>query len=260
MIKKFKKEFLKEVLKFEDEEIKLAMEAQRKFPQLLCETNDKDFVINGENLCIELGVKDDFTSWLLADRKTVTGKLIKYRCLENKDYTVNREISEKGGRPKAIITLTLNCAKKIAMRQNNEAGDLVCDYFLLMEKAVKGLQNHNAVREPERENYNKMKEAIISDYYNKHDNVTEFDKKSLMIRESNMINICLTGLKANEIRTKLGYKDIQTREHLMVEINKVINELELMIIGLVYAGVEHNERARIIKSICDNKYTHLKMA
>ncbi|WP_061343334.1 hypothetical protein [Clostridium botulinum] len=103
-----------------------------------------------------------------------------------------------------------------------------------------------------------MKEAIVKDYSSKHDNVTEFDINYLMIRESNMINQNLLGFKANEVRSKLGYVDKETREHLEISNNKIINELEIIIIGLVTAGVEFDERNKIIKNICDKKYKHVK--
>ena len=37
---------------------------------------------------------------------------------------------------KTKILLTIECAKKIAIRQNNVMGDLVCSYFILMERQV----------------------------------------------------------------------------------------------------------------------------
>ena len=144
-MKKFTKKNLIEQLELTEEKAKIVMKAQKEFPELL-ETEGEGFVMDGEKLCKELGVKDNFNTWLLGETKYDSkgrlksqGKLIKYRCIENTDFIVNWESpkNSKGGRPKSIITLTLNCAKKIAMKQNTEQGDLICDYFIILEEAIK---------------------------------------------------------------------------------------------------------------------------
>lgn len=48
--------------------------------------NTDDFVIDGETLCKELGIKSNFTDWLLRPQKGKEGKLIRYKCKENIDY------------------------------------------------------------------------------------------------------------------------------------------------------------------------------
>lgn len=90
-VKIFEEDDLLNKLGMTKEECNLVLSYQTTFPELLQDSNG--FVIDGEILCKELDIKDDFTSWLLADRKKVTGKLIKYKCVENIDYIVNREIS-----------------------------------------------------------------------------------------------------------------------------------------------------------------------
>ena len=52
--------------------------------------------------------------------------------------------------------MTLECAKKIAMRQNNEMGDLVCDYFILMEKALRNFESWSVTRGVEKEGWNTL--------------------------------------------------------------------------------------------------------
>lgn len=271
-MKKFTKQFLKEVLQFNEKQIKITMEAQRKFPELLTEVNNEDFVIDGESLCSQLGVGSNFNVWLLGNNKTKEGKLIKYRCFENVDYindydlenvnftkeevkNMNSQQRSRNG-IKNVIKLTLDCAKKIAMRQNNENGDLVCDYFILMEKAVKGMQEHLLIREPEAKGYNDMKV-----YVNKWCELNGFDNSddSLTKREANMLNIALMNRTALELRDYIGYKDIQTREHLTLEKNKALSELQLVNSSLLMANLDFSARKQIIEDTCDAKYPHLKI-
>ncbi len=122
-----------------EETWKLIDKYQKTFPQLLID-NTEDFVIDGETLCKELGVLSNFNDWLLRKTKGKEGKLIKYRFTEDVDYKctsgkseTQRKNGQKGITIKNIITLTLDCAKKIAMRQNNDNGDMVCDYFICIE-------------------------------------------------------------------------------------------------------------------------------
>jgi len=261
-MKKFKKDFLSEVLGFNEEEVKITMEAQRKFPSFLTEEGE-GFCVDGRTLWETLEVKQDFSDWI---KKQIENS----ESIENIDFTsfpFKRE-DKNGWKSSIEYTFTLEIAKEIAMfaGANNRANiklkansKLVRKYFILMEKGIKGIQEHALIREPEKQNYNKMKEEIIKDYYTKQDAVTKLDEEYLMKRESNMINQNLMGFSASEIKVKLGYIDKQTREHLLIEQNKTINFLQLMIIGLVMGEIEFNERNKIIKNICDSKYSHLKM-
>ena len=134
-MKKFTKRFLKEVLQFNKEEIELTMEAQKEFPELLDleNYNNKDFIIDGEKLCNQLGVKDNFNTWLLGNRENNKGKLIKYKQIEGKDYIIrfkgnNRysynELLEMSPQKRSSlgiknkILLTLDCAKIITQKSN----------------------------------------------------------------------------------------------------------------------------------------------
>jgi phage anti-repressor protein len=254
-VKIFEENELKEKLNMSNKDIELVTTYQKTFPELL--QDESGFCINGETLCNQLGVKDDFTSWLLADRKTVKGKLIKYRCVENTDFTINRETSEKpkGGRPKTDIKLTLECAKKIAMRQNNEQGDLVCGYFILMEKALRDYEKWISVREPERKNANKLKSELKKWSLK---NFANCDENGIYAREFNMINQALTNKTALEIKTYLGYKDKQTREHLTTEVNKVIDFLQEFDINLLTCNMNFEMRNQMIRQICETNYSHIK--
>ena len=196
-MKKFTKKNLIEQLELTEEKAKIVIKAQKEFPELL-ETGGEGFVMDGEKLCKELGVKDNFNTWLLGETKYDSkgrlksqGKLIKYRCIENTDFIVNWESpkNSKGGRPKSIITLTLNCAKKIAMKQNTEQGDLVCDYFIILEEAIKKKIDWINVRNPQKESYKKMCEIIKKEYIETHDG--EEPNFYIYTNNADMLNLSL---------------------------------------------------------------------
>ena len=57
------------------------------------------------------------------------------------------------------------------MRQNNEMGDLVCDYFILMEETLRNYEDWTKIREPEKEGYKELCSylklcVVISSYNN----------------------------------------------------------------------------------------------
>lgn len=254
------KEDLVEKLKMSDDNIKLVMTYQRTFPELM-QKNSDDFVIDGETLCKELGVKTIYTDWLLRKTKSKEGKLIKdnykvnidYICLEEKSETQTK-LGRKGVSVKTKILLTTKCAKKIAMRQNNDMGDLVCDYFMLMEDTLKDYENWTSIREPEKDGWN-----IMRQYVKEWCIRNSFDEtmNNFYMREANMININLTGKSASEIKSYIGFNDAVTRDHLDSRTNKAISELQNINISLLLADLDFKTRSSIIKTTCENKYSDL---
>ena len=261
-VKIFDERELREKIRSTENEIGLIMSYQKKFPELIQEHKEEDFLIDGENLCNELEVKSDYTDWLLANRSKVQGKLIKYRMIENKDYIVklaprNPEANKHGGNNKKQILLTINCAKKIAMRQNNEMGDLVCDYFILAEKTLRNYETWTNIREPQKEN-NKILMASL-DKKSQENNNFKKTNPSVYWTENDMLNLSLVGYRAKQVKTLLDYKDKITREHFSCDINKALAELQLIDDSLVISNITYQQRKEIIKSTCKNKYSHLKV-
>ncbi|WP_243108719.1 antA/AntB antirepressor family protein [Clostridium rectalis] len=256
-MKKFSKRFLKEVLGFNEEEVKLTMECQRKFPELLI--NEAKEIDSARELYLKLGLKE--TNWSRWSKKNILNNEFFKENIDWKSlfFKTNGDKSRSEGNFAKDFSISIEMAKHLSMMARTENSYRFRQYFILIEKSIRGLQQHNEVREPEKENYNLMKEAIIKDYSSKHNNVTEFDINYLMIRESNMINQNLLGFKANEVRSKLGYVDKETREHLQIKHNKAIDFLQNMIIGLVTAGVIFEERSKIIENICKSQYSDLRM-
>lgn len=74
-----------------------------------------------------------------------------------------------------------------------------------------------------------------------------------------MINRALLGDSAKNINKLLENKDKTTREHLSIEINKTISELQTMDMALVMAGLEYEARKKAINNICNTKYIDISL-
>lgn len=259
-MKKFTKKDLIKKLGMSEEKANLIMKAQNEFPELLTETNTKDFIIDGEKLCRQLEIGSNFNDWLLRTTKGKEGKLIKYRCVENTDFICISEKSEKpkGGRPKNIIKLNLHTAKMIAMRQNNEKGDLICDYFIYLEEAIKDINNWIVVREPQKKGYKEMCSAIDKNYKKTHNG--KGANKFIYSNNADMINLCLFGYKSKIIKQilEIEYND-SLRDNLVSEANKCLYELQLLNQSLLLSNIDFATRKMIIENTCKEKYMDLRI-
>ncbi|MDN4093594.1 antA/AntB antirepressor family protein [Brevibacillus agri] len=262
-VKVFEKKDIVEKLGRSLEDWQLIRKYQKQFPMLTIVESKEKFPIDGEDLCKSLEVTDHYTTWLLTETKRDNkgnikkqGKLRKYRFVEGKDFFAESQKST-GGRPKLVIKLTVDCATKIAMKQNNKAGDLVADYFILMEKIMKEIDEWAMVREPEKEGYKQLCELLRSAYMLKNEG--KEPSPYVYSNEADMINKCLLGAKAKQIRKLLEADDSQTREHLRTEVNQALYELQLMDIGFLMHGLEFDQRKTAIMKICDTKYKHIKL-
>jgi hypothetical protein len=74
-----------------------------------------------------------------------------------------------------------------------------------------------------------------------------------------MLNTCVSGLKAQDIKVHIGFDDRTTRDHLETERNKALSEIQLLNIHLLNTDMSFEERSEIIKRACNSKYSHLKM-
>lgn len=272
-MKKLTKKEMKNNLGLEKEDIDLIWEFQETFPQFW-DNDCGGFCVDGEIFCNELeaGGKDNkFTDWLLATRKGKEGKLIKYRCIENKDFVSVREnpngrfteeeIENMSSQKRSAygiknkISLTLECAKKIAIRQNNEKGDLVCNYFILMEKIVHNYEKWLSIRSDEKKGYNILKKAL--------EEKAKRDSKRLTMtdycEEANSINISLFGLTSWELKNWCG-KDTSIRDSFSIEENTYIDELQKADIMLMDMGFDFKTRKDKLKEMVINKgWSHIRV-
>ena len=253
-MKKFTKRFLKEVLQFNKEEIELTMEVQRKFPELL--VNEGEYIESARKLYLELGLTEsNYSKWY---KKNIINNEF---FLKDKDWyevlvqsTKTSDTNTLGGRPTKDFKITLDFAKHLSMMQRTENSHKIRCYFILIEKAIRGMQNHLEVREPEKKGYNDLCDFVKQWAEN---NLKDYDLDGLYQREANMLNQCLFGMKASEIQLMLGYTDRVTREHLEIEHNKALYNLQLVDSSLLMANLDFETRKRIIKDTCNNKYSEL---
>lgn len=83
-------------------------------------------VVSARELHLTLEVQKHFSQW-------IEPKLVRFT--HGIDF-LTLELESTGGRPSTDYVLTLDCAKMIAMLQNNEIGDKVRKYFLECEKRL----------------------------------------------------------------------------------------------------------------------------
>lgn len=268
-MKKFNKQFLREVLKMSDEDIKLVMSCQRKFPTILLNEGN-GFCVDGRKLHKELEVSKAYSTWIKTNLENID-------AMRNIDYTVSLqgntqftqeeiEIMSSQKRSSYGISeeynLTLECAKEICMvtglnsktnekfRQNSK---MCRKYFIKLEQAIKGQQEHIAVRNPEKHGANMLKH-IIKEYQMKKGLNNEY----MYQREFNMLNENLTGKTALELKYHIGYNDRITREHLDIETNQALAKLQDIDIALWQSGMSFEEREVIIKNTCIAQYQYIK--
>jgi len=253
----FEEAELKEKLGMSRENISSILEYQRIFPELL-QDDIEGFIIDARKLHNQLKLQKDFSDWIKIQIKNLDLE-------EEKSYT-----TLKGNcttmRPNASIEyyLTLDCAKDICMtvgssnRTNKETKDIskmVRNYFKVMEKTLRNYEKWQATREPEKDGANVMR-SHIANWCDRNG----YDKtlKKFYTREFNLLNESLVGLDAQGIRCEIGYKDKQTREHLLELENSALAFLQDLNISLLDADMSFEDRSNIIKITCDTKYSKLK--
>ncbi|WP_061336691.1 antA/AntB antirepressor family protein [Clostridium botulinum] len=254
-IKVFEEKELKEKFNLIDDEIKLILNYQVKFPELLQKRDG--FCIDGRNLHNKIvkNIKENKTGTEFA--KWIKRKIKKYNFHENQDYEVfvKKDDNLKGGRPTEEYTLTLEMAKMLAMIENNKIGHEVRRYFILAEKTFRNYEKWNEVRGIEKEGYKEMNK-YIEDWCKKRN--YDYNDRIFYIREANLINQSLLNMKAYEINYALKNNDRATRNHLSVSINKAIQELQKLNESLLLANMDFDTRKQIIEATCNSKYSDLR--
>ena len=258
-IKIFEGKELIEKLGMSEEDKNLVLEYQRTFPELLQDDNIEGFVVNSRTLHRELGVGRDYSTW-------VKQRIEKYKFTKDVDFIEQNLIHQIGGikikhggdRKSKDYLFTLEAAKSLAMIENNDKGNLVRRYFITMERTLRNYKEWNTSRGIEKEGYKHMmdeleKWVVRNDYDTK-------DFKVFAARESNMINIALTGLTAVGIRSYFSAKDEITRDHLTKECNEAINSLQEINSSLILNNLDFEMRKSIIEGTCRSKYGSLYLA
>jgi phage anti-repressor protein len=102
--------------------------ANEMFPVLGSELGEN--FVDARTLHENLMVGKDFTNW-------IKDRIDQYGFENGLDFSPYLAKTSTGGRPRTEYLLTLDCAKEIAMVQNNEIGRSVRKYFIEVEKRSK---------------------------------------------------------------------------------------------------------------------------
>lgn len=93
------------------------------------ENERQEKLVDGRELHEFLESKQEFTSW-------VKNRIEKYGFIEGEDFLIILSKTDNG-RPRTDYILKLDCAKEIAMVENNEKGRQVRRYFIEVEQKYK---------------------------------------------------------------------------------------------------------------------------
>ncbi|MEI6286220.1 MAG: phage antirepressor KilAC domain-containing protein [Bacillota bacterium] len=102
---------------------------------------NQETIINARELHEFLGSQQEFANW-------IKNRIEKYGFIEGEDYLTILSNRSDGlaGKPKTDYLLKMDCAKEIAMVENNDQGRKVRKYFIEVEKRAK--QNVSQFRVP----------------------------------------------------------------------------------------------------------------
>ena len=230
---------------FTSDETKVILEYQKRLPVLL---EDNNTLINARDLWKQLLVKKKYSDWIKNQINT-------FELVENESYftsSLQREIANNATIDVVEYHIKVETAKSIALVAGYKGGNvspelkensrLAHKYFILMEEAVKRNYNWELIRNPLREGYKKMQEALNS-YMNRaiQKDADEWDYKI----EANALNIIATGFSAQEIRLFVGCKDNVTRDSLTSTYNEYLMKLQEW--NILCLGMNMNRYERYLK-------------
>lgn len=244
MMKGFTKRQLMDQCGFTDEESKMILTYQKKLPVL---TEDADgFCVSARDLWVQLGEPQGrFADWVkrkLTTKKSKGGILIFVEGLDYKSFS--QKCEKVMGRPTKEYYLTVGCAKDLSMMENTDSGEMARRYFKLMEQAVKRHVEWTLVREPMKQGYKDLCEAINL-WMNRcvQRDADDWDYRI----EADALNVIATGFRAQEIRNFVGCLDNHTRDSLTITYNEYLMKLQewdIMFLGMNMNRYERYEKLR----------------
>ncbi|NVC72616.1 antA/AntB antirepressor family protein [Vibrio vulnificus] len=160
------KKELQTICQFTLEEAKAIHRYRKKVP-VITDAEIHEASVDARTLHGQLCIKTKFADW-------IKRRVIERRFIQGIDYEVflNSENNSKGGAPSLEYLLTVDTAKQLAMAEDNEVGDTVRRYFLLTEKALKGIYAYNPSRIMTLKNKEKLNEIYNNQF--KHMKPEEF--------------------------------------------------------------------------------------
>ena len=268
-MKRLTKKELMEKLGATEEEAKIVVQYEGLFPELLDE--EEGFKINTEIL------------WEKLDKPQSEYRKFKNRNIinifeENNDYetkwTKNNKIIDEDNFVrvgldvnnqqqmarngyKQIIYVTIDCAKQISMLSKTNIGKLVRKNFIICERLLRKNIDWINVRLPQKESYKQMSEEIDKQFQQLHNG--KHPQNFIYSNEANMINKELLGKSAKDINEFFNSENNGlTRNHLTIEMNQAIHDLQIMNMGFIMSGLVYEQRKQFIRKIVDNKYDYLR--
>lgn len=250
---KFKKKELMNRLGMDEEKAKLVIDIQKQFPELLL-NDGEGFCVNGRTMWEQLNKpQGQFNKW-------IERKVLNKNYKENIDFSKVDNFVHVGNlkRHQADYMFTVNCAKKIGMRENTIEGDLICDYFIYLEEAIKDMTKWYEARNPQIKSYKEMCNIIDKQYIKNHDG----KKASPFVYSNNadMLNLAMVQLKSKQIKEviNIGRHD-SLRDNLVYEFNKALDELQVLNGNLVLSNIDFATRKMIIENTCREKYSSIRV-
>ena len=141
-------------------------------------------------------------------------------------------------------SLTIECAKQLAMIENNNNGKIARKYFIMVEKILKDAVKWELIRKPERIKYKEMCEELKK-YFQRN-----LNKEPMFYDYSNeadaLNQICL-GAKAKKIREYIDAQDKNTRDWLEAKYNEYLDKLQELNIMYLKMNFDKERRYDLIK-------------
>ena len=267
-MKRLTKKELIERLGATEEEAKIVVQYEGLFPELLDE--EEGFKINSETLWEKLnkpqGNYRNFKERKIADRFTEDIDYEVKWTKDNKIISTDKNVrglnvdnikQMNGAGYKQVMYLTMDCAKNIAMMTNNDIGKLVRKNFIICERLLRKNIDWINVRLPQKESYKQMSEEIDKQFQQLHNG--KHPQNFIYSNEANMINKELLGKAAKDINEFFNSENNGlTRNHLTIEMNQAIHDLQIMNMGFIMSGLVYEQRKQFIRKIVDNKYDYLR--
>jgi phage anti-repressor protein len=198
----------------------------------------------------KLEVKTKFADW-------IKDRIAKYDFAENYDYVRISEIKETrtGATTRIEYCLKMDTAKEIAMVEGNDTGRMVRRYFIEAERRLRRMTKREVKAIASRE-ASKMVRNMLTDTI--RDIIPESpNKKFAYPNYTRLIYKILFNKTVAELRDERGVKKKDLlRDHLYGDELEQIQQYELIITGLIHAGMgyaeikdilftRHNEQAKI---------------
>ena len=267
-----------ERLNISDEDIELLLKCQKTLPVLFDNDGIAKYSVNAIDLWNQIGSQNNFSHWIknnILESENINSEdyqifLCKVSTWEQnpKTHMIDIEIVDeneaKGLNPSQLsankITkscmLTLDAAKDIIMyigalpRTNattKEISKMYRKYFRILEKAIRENKDWLSIRDPEKEEYNRMSEAVNQWCHRIWNHKAS---KSEYAVEADMLNGIVLGMSSKEAKMKLGIQSTDMlRDYLKKEHNEELLFLERQNTTLLLMDMGFTERKNMLQKM-----------